>query len=334
MTRFASAALGALLLLTAGCASTQNGSGQAMATADPMAPGSDRPAAADASFDRDRQAILAMAGTYDVTFNFVETVALTAGYEPKEPYRTGGLEVVRVIKDTGREIVLQHLLLVGEDHSHVVKHWRQDWVYEPATVLVFKGRDRWETRSLSAEERAGKWSQAVYQVDDSPRYAAVAAWEHDQGVSEWTAETWRPLPRRDATKRDDYDVMVSENTHAITPQGWVHEQVNGKLKLTDSGANQLLVREIGYNTYYQNDGADIDPAIAYWDQTQRFWAEVRDHWTQLERTGSGLALDLEGEGDLYSEVLAIAEDVRTEKMPTDRAVTQAVDIIDAHVAAR
>ena len=39
----------------------------------------------DATFEQDREAILAMAGDYKVTFDFRETVPLTEGYTLKDP---------------------------------------------------------------------------------------------------------------------------------------------------------------------------------------------------------------------------------------------------------
>ncbi|MFW6412651.1 MAG: DUF6607 family protein, partial [Oceanicaulis sp.] len=75
------------------------------------------PAAEDhrAQFEADRQAILAMAGEYAVTFDFTEFLPLDAGYELQEPKVTPAREVVYVIADTGEYISLQHLLLVGPE---------------------------------------------------------------------------------------------------------------------------------------------------------------------------------------------------------------------------
>ncbi len=44
-----------------------------------------------------------------------------------------------MIEDTGRKIVLQHMLVItgDDDKSMIIKHWRQDWEYEPARVLVY-----------------------------------------------------------------------------------------------------------------------------------------------------------------------------------------------------
>jgi len=39
-------------------------------------------------------------------------------------------------------------------------------------------------------------------------------------ASTWEPEvSWRPLPRRDGTTRDDYDVIEAVNRHTITAWG-------------------------------------------------------------------------------------------------------------------
>jgi len=53
------------------------------------------------AFERDRQAILGMAGTFKVEFFFEETLALRDGYELHDPYRTDAEELVVVAQDTG-----------------------------------------------------------------------------------------------------------------------------------------------------------------------------------------------------------------------------------------
>ncbi|MEM7807696.1 MAG: DUF6607 family protein, partial [Planctomycetota bacterium] len=159
----------------------------------------DSHADAKTKLEKDRQAILAMAGEYKVSFQFMETVPLVAGYEFFPPKTSGATEFVEVISDEGNVIDMQHVLVMGKgDKSMVVKHWRQAWVYEDSHLTTFKGNNTWETRALSAEETAGKWTQFVYQVDDSPRYEGIGEWTHEGGVSAWESEeTWRPLPRRE-----------------------------------------------------------------------------------------------------------------------------------------
>ena len=48
-----------------------------------------------------------------------------------------------MIEDTGRKICLQHRLVItgDDDNSMIIKHWRQDWEYEPAKLLVYSDRN-------------------------------------------------------------------------------------------------------------------------------------------------------------------------------------------------
>src|SRR5690349_20651919 len=67
---------------------------------------------ATASFEQDRADILAMAGTFDVNFDMQESTRWDPAYTPIPNKVSGGDEVVRVIEDTGRKILLQHLLVI------------------------------------------------------------------------------------------------------------------------------------------------------------------------------------------------------------------------------
>lgn len=293
------------------------------------------PGAADESetantFEKDREAILAMAGDYKVTFDFQETVALTDGYELKEDKLSGGYEIVRVIEDTGSFISLQHILVVGDEEKFPVKHWRQDWTYEPTEVLTFIGGNAWKMRPVSEEESEGAWAQEVYQVDDSPRYGAVGEWNHDNHVSQWTPPAeWRPLPRRDMTTRDDYDAVLAVNRHTITPFGWVHEQNNSKLVL-DSDPN-ILVREIGVNTYRHDENFDVAVGDDYWNATKDYWAGVRAEWENLEAVGKPFGLTMQGEPEaLYQSLLELAGEVEDGSKSTEDAITEASGVIETY----
>jgi len=273
-----------------------------------------------------------MTGDYKVTFDFTETVSFVEGYELKAPKLSGGHESVRVVEDRGDFISLQHLLVVGPDDSpFVVKHWRQDWQYEPARVLTFIGGNAWEWQDVPASERAGTWSQTVYQVDDAPRYGAVAQWTYDDGIAEWTPEhEWRPLPRRDMTTRDDYHAVNAVNRHVITPWGWVHEQDNSKLML--DGAPQALVREVGLNTYKAFDNYPVSAAEDYWAGTEDFWAGVRAEWTRIENENERFAITIKGETeDLYMPLLELANAVNEGEKDLEPALAEARDVIDSFV---
>lgn len=290
-----------------------------------------------ASYEADRQAILAMAGDFGVTFDFTETVALKPGYELAPQKVTPTTEIVRVIEDRPGFISLQHILVMNHDGQDiVVKHWRQDWRYEPETVLSYVGPDpqngridRWEAVPVPRGEREGAWSQTVYQVDDSPRYAAVARWEHDGALATWEPPvSWHPLPRRDDTKRDDYNVLAAVNRHTVASWGWWHEQDNHKLNVTETGIEEL-VREVGINSYIRADSFDASPGEAYWDKTETYWAGVRDIWTAMEETGA-LTVEDTPEGELlYMPVLELAGKVESGEMTAEAALAEAETVIDA-----
>jgi hypothetical protein len=244
-------------------------------------------------FERDRRAILAMAGPYRVSFDFLEVVRYDPALKPDAPYQSWGTEYVYVAEDRGEFIALQHILVMrmqleGNKVSEpvVVRHWRQEWRFEPATLLIHQGANTWTRRSVSAEERRGAWSQSVLQVDDSPRYAATGRWEHSDSTSTWIGgETWRPLPRREFSIRNDYDVLVGTNRHTITPGGWVQEENNLKLALDGGKARATLpylAREYGVARYERIRDYDFGPGDSYFQRTEPFWTEVRGAWRDLE----------------------------------------------------
>lgn len=319
-----------LVATVAGCGATRSRAGAASSQRGDSA--SARAAAEPADLEQDRAAIRAMAGEYEVTFEFRETVSFQEDYRPREPFRTGGHEVVRVIEDSGDVIRLQHILVVGqEDEKRAVKHWRQDWIYEPDSMLVYIGGNAWKRRDLTEEEADGKWAQIVYQVDDSPRYGALAEWTHEHGISEWEPPAeWRPLPRRDATERDDYHAIDGVNRHTITPFGWVHEQDNVKLVL-GGGDPRALVREIGVNTYRRSDDVAAGVADRYWSATREFWAGVRAEWRGIAAENRAFGLTVRGEpAPLYRKLLGLADEVKEGTTPTERALEEARSVIDRY----
>lgn len=227
---------------------------------------------------QDINAIKSMCGCYEVTFNFAETFSPNANYEFHENYKSGGLEWVELIKDEKNEISMQHLLIVGK--NQIVKHWRQDWLYENTALYTYAGNQTWNFELLDKKLVKGQWTQKVFQVDDSPRYEGSATWVHDDGKHYWEAESFSPLPRREFSKRSDYNIMLRKNRHEITTAGWIHEQDNDKI-LRDSGTDKLLAEEKGYNTYVKVDNSRCLAAQEWWNKNEAYWAEVRAAWDEI-----------------------------------------------------
>ena len=244
------------------------------------------------NFERDRHAILSMAGNHRVTFDFIETIVHDPVSKPDRPYQSWGTEYVLVIEDNPQFISLQHILVmtfVDKDGKTskpmVMKHWRQDWQYAPSQILVHNLTKGWHRRQLT-KESANSWSQTVYQVDDSPRYASTGKWNHFKKMSVWESkETLRPLPRREFSVRSDYDVLWGTNRITVLPSGWVQEEDNLKMVITnpqDIENNQSFkAREAGIARYELISNLDISAAEDYWRKTKAYWQDVRVAWTAL-----------------------------------------------------
>jgi hypothetical protein len=120
-------------------------------------------------------------------------------------------------------------------------------------------------------------------VDESPRYASIGRWQHSASFSTWlSGDTWRPLPRREWTVRDDYQVLVGTNRHTINATGWVQEENNLKTVLTTERATNVqqpyVAREYGVARYERTKNADFAVADKYYAATKKFWDDVRDAW--------------------------------------------------------
>ncbi|EAQ29100.1 hypothetical protein NAP1_15913 [Erythrobacter sp. NAP1] len=295
-------------------------------------------AAEQAAFQADRETILSMAGDFKVTFDMRESTAWMEGYEALEPKLSGGYESVRVIEDTGTKIVLQHLLVVGDEESpYVVKHWRQDWQYEPDTILTYEGGDRWEMTPVPEAMRAGRWSQTVWQVDDSPRYAGWGQWETTNGVKRWRSNwTTRPLARRDAVRDPIYDRYVGINRHQITPSGWIHWQDNTKMMPAEDGSGELVpvVQEYVLNTYERFDDYNVAAAEAYWEQTADYWEAVRAEWDKVAEANGGIRIAQQAQygTEIAAKLLELADAIRTGEAESDEATAEAVALIEAGTA--
>ena len=227
---------------------------------------------------QDREAIKSMCGCHEVTFAFAETFSPNKDYKFHENYNASGLEWVELVKDDNDKLVLQHLLIVND--TMIVKHWRQDWLYENTELYTYNANNEWQYVKLPAEEVKGQWTQKVYQVDDGPRYEGTATWVHVDGKHFWESTVPSPLPRREFSKRKDYNLMMRTNRHEITDYGWLHEQDNDKIALNESGKT-LVAREKGWNTYKKVEDKRCQLAQDWWKENKDFWAVVRTEWDQV-----------------------------------------------------
>ena len=238
---------------------------------------------ADGKKEKDRFAILAMAGDYKAGFEFTEIFGSNPNYKLDNPYKSWGTETIIVIQNSENFISLQHILVMFMTDNegslkgpYVQKHWRQDWTYEDKSILEFQGQNRWDV--TKKKDIKNSWSQAVYQVDDSPRYESYGTWIHDEGVSKWVSKiTNRPLPRREHSIRNDYDLLQGINKISILPWGWVMEENNDKIETP----KKYIGTEYGLARYQKIKNYDFSEANKYWESTKGYWSVVRDKWDRV-----------------------------------------------------
>jgi hypothetical protein len=280
--------------------------------------------------ERDRRAILAMAGGYRVNFDFLEIASFTGVGDRPRPYQSWGTEKVYIDVDEPRHISLVHILdmrMLGDDgkvsEPMVTKHWRQDWYYEPAEIIEYQKDNRWVKRMLSAAERKGQWVQQVYQVDEAPRYGGLGRWEHNASFSAWiSGETARPLPRREWSVRKDYNLLRGTNRHTIVPTGWLQEENN--LKDTMGAAGTPFVgREYGVARYERLKGGDFSGADGYYTVTREFWDVVMAQWQHYWSASKELNLKAQSDqsGD-FAKLFDLADQFASGSLKRDQAAAR------------
>ncbi len=277
-------------------------------------------------FEQDRRAILAMQGGYKVNFDFLETIGFSDRFERDRPYQSWGTEYVYVVEDTPTFISLQHVMVMffqkedgGVSDPMVMKHWRQDWTYEDTNLLEYNHERSWVNRPIELSLMRGRWSQAVFQVDDSPRYESIGEWEHNSSFSSWkSAKTRRPLPRREYSIRQDYNVLEGFNTHVVNRHGWVQVEENWKL-VTDSDGHPdrkqpYVSKEQGVARYQPVVGFDFSAGDDYMARSAQFWRDVRSIWTMRTSATKTLTLNDKVEGKpLFMSLFSYASNIADNK---------------------
>ncbi|QQL49348.1 hypothetical protein GO620_014395 [Mucilaginibacter ginkgonis] len=156
--------------------------------------------------------------------------------------------------------------------------------------------------TLPAADVKGRWVQRVYQVDDSPRYEGIGTWVHVDGRHEWHSETDSPLPRREFTKRSDYNVLRRGNRIYLTGNGWMFEQDNKKIVRTPAG-DKLLAQEKGYEEFTKADPAKFSYAQQWWKSQQSYWNDVRLVWDSVYAANPTVKIEGKKDGKVLYEHL-------------------------------
>lgn len=234
---------------------------------------------AQAQSKKDAEKIKSMCGCYEVQFASAETFSYPkdkANYSPSEVKYDRALEWITPIEANDKKVSLQHLLIVT-DHM-IIKHWRQDWTFENQNIWHYNGFNGVDYTPKTKEQVKGQWAQQVFEVDDTPRYMESATWVYVDGRAYWQNTVDAPLPRREYTKRSDYNILQRGNTHELTSTGWIHNQDNAKIIRSKSAPDYTLAYEKGLNIYTKVDDSRCEAAQKYWSENEKLWEKVRLKW--------------------------------------------------------
>ena len=242
---------------------------------------------------KDINSIKEMCGCFEVRFNFAETFINTDDeqYKPSKNHRSVGLEWAQLINEDKDMVSIQHILIsLGQEETQIIKHWRQDWLYQNTEFYIYDHDNKWNYVKKDKKQVKGQWTQKVFQVDDSPRYEGSGSWVHVDGKSYWENITFAPLPRREYSKRSDYNVTIRGKRQEITKNGWIHDQNNAKVIRKKGEEDQILAYEKGRNSYVKVDDSKCTSAAKWWDKNKVKWEHVRNKWAQLYSNNKTLSL--------------------------------------------
>ena len=269
----------------------------------------------------DVENILSLCGCYDVKFEYAETFRTDSAYEYHKGKVANAKELIMPIEQKDGKISLQHMLVVSE--HHIIKHWREDWTYEQPELLSYQGNNTWKKETVAPEKIKGTWTQTIWQVDDMPRYQGYSKWIENNNQTYWESTAFAPLPRREYTTRDDYNIMKRNNKIIISNKGWLHEQDNGKI-IRENGKDSLLVEEKGYNRYRKIADSECAAAQKHWDENKEFWVHVRNKWDKFIENGE-LKLKTKVEDQmLFEHFYTLAYNWKNEKW-SDRKLEKEIE---------
>jgi uncharacterized protein DUF6607 len=248
-----------------------------------------------------QQSVRSLCGCFEVEFKYAETFAPDTAYKFHPRYHASGLEWVVPEEATDKKFVLQHLLII--DDTTTIKHWREDWEFEKYDRWAFDHDATWKHITGDKLNEKGHWIQTVWEVDDAPRYQGSSVWLSNNNKNYWENTTDAPLPRREYSKRNDYNVLQRTNRIIITDTGWIHEQDNKKIIRNDSVSDKLLAEEKGYNIYRRTSDSKCLKASAWWQDHKSFWKTVREEWDAAMKDKNNIHLLAKIDGKyLYQQI--------------------------------
>lgn len=256
---------------------------------------------AQENYQKDRETLKKLCGCFEVEFKYKETFGYAKNYKVTDKYINEALEWVSYEEQSDGSVSMQHILVI--DSTTLIKHWREDWVFEGTEYFDYEKTYVWNKIKEDKNNAKNKWLQKVYQVDDRVQYAGIASFVYFDNKILWQSQVDAPLPRREYTKRTDYNVMNRLNRLYISDKGYMHEQDNFKIYRNDNNVDTLISEEKGWNNYVKVEESKCQAAIDWWNKNKIFWQDVRSIWNEILKDKTRLDMHWEIDGKQLYEVL-------------------------------
>ncbi len=275
---------------------------------------------------QDIENIKKLEGCFHVTFNYAETFTndTSKEYKAKAIENKPVVEYSFALEESPKKIVLQHILVIPG--GTMIKHWREDWEYEPTTMWTFDHDGVWKKVALDPKEVKGKWMQSVWEVSDAPRYQGLSQWVYINGAYRWMNTTDAPLPRREYTTREDYNVLERTNMISLTNYGYMHEQDNRKIIRKTGSTDSVLAYEKGYNKYVRLDDAKCGAAASFWTKERAaFWDNVKSIWKEYMDKNNSIKVSFLANHVQMFEALDVVEKQKLSGAAQKAAIKKTMD---------
>jgi hypothetical protein len=296
---------------------------------------------AQAHYEEDVKAITGLEGCYEVQFKFEETQRLVQdpSYKPSPTYQNSIIELAFLDQNSESGIHLQHILMLPGGHG-VIKHWRQEWTYQPTNVIEYRAPNHWQ--KIPHGPTDGKWSQWIRSVDDSPRSAGIASWTHPVSEQVSVSSFWggltteasrAPLPRREMEAgRKDYQLLRRSNLISTTPDGWRIEELNTKVRQNADGSETDLATETGSEIHKKVDPAKCAQAVQWWKDSKPVWDQIRGAWDDLGHRVDVIQIKPVVDGTpLMVKLNKLAEVAQKDSMVAKEVREKAAQLIQSHL---
>ncbi len=275
----------------------------------------------------EKSLIQSLCGSYKVTFKFAETFAPAKDYSYRDRYFSEAQEVAFLLEETEDSLSIQHLLFTPRG---IIKHWRQDWVYENRDLFKLVKDHEWVKETISEEQASGTWTQKVSQVDDCPRYDGYGTWVHVDGRHFWESVADAALPRRELStaQRKDYNILRRHSHIELFEDGWMLEQDNEKIYRDDLNQDTLICLEKGLERFTLAS-YDTTAVMQWWNDRASFWQDVRNIWNQIREESDRIVV--QDDEKLYFAQFALAEKFVGEQYHSEKAVAAIRELLENHV---